>query len=148
MTNASLTAVLRLLRVQAALESRFSASLGTYHGLGLNELILLMNLERAPQGRMRRVDLAAALTVSQSSVTRMALPLEKIGLVERESDPRDARVGYLVLTKAGRERVAEARATLDGLSEGVFADRWATDEVKTLGSLLGRLTARLPGYLP
>ncbi len=147
MTNASLSAVLRLLRVQAAIETRFSAGLGSVHGLGLTELLLLMNLDRAPLRRMRRVDLAAALAMSQSSVTRMVLPLEKIGLVARETDQRDARVGYVVLTDTGRERVTEAVATLDQMSEALFVDRWTGDEVQTLADLLGRLSSPLPGAL-
>ncbi len=147
MTKASLSAVLRLLRVQAAIETRFSAGLGSVHGLGLTELLLLMNLDRAPLKRMRRVDLAAALAMSQSSVTRMVLPLEKIGLVTRDADPRDARIGYVVLTDTGAERVAEAVATLDQMSESLFVDRWTGDEVETLADLLGRLSGPLPGTL-
>src|SRR5690349_297562 len=93
MTEQTLSAVLRLMQVQAALENRFGGSLGSVHGLALNEVRLLLHLDQAPLGRMRRVDLAAALALSQSSVTRMTAPLEKIGLVSREADPRDARVG-------------------------------------------------------
>lgn len=147
MTDHTLSAVLRLLRVQAALDARFSATLGSIHGLALNEVLLLMNLDQAPLGRMRRVDLAAALAISQSSVTRMTAPLEKVGLVAREADPRDARVGYVALTDAGRQRVQEAIATLDQLSEGVFVDRWNPDEVAMLADLLGRLSSPLPGSL-
>ncbi|HYE01050.1 MAG TPA: MarR family transcriptional regulator [Alphaproteobacteria bacterium] len=147
MTKTTTLAVLRLLRVQAALEARFTAALGSVHGLALNELLLLMNLDRAPLGRMRRVDLAAALTMSQSSVTRMAMPLEKVGLVARAADPRDGRVGYVALTDAGRARVREAEATLDRLTEAAFADRWSAEEVEALSALLGRLAAPLPGHL-
>jgi DNA-binding MarR family transcriptional regulator len=147
MTNASFQAVLRLLRLHATLEARFSATLGSVHGLSLTDLLLLMNLERAPLRRLRRVDLANALAVSQSSVTRLAVPLEKIGLIGRESDVRDARVGYIVLTAAGITRVQEARATLDEMAKLVFADRWADDEVAQLSGLLGRLTTSLPGVL-
>ena len=147
MSEQTLSAVLRLLQVFAALENRFSANLGSVHGLALNDVLLLMNLDRAPLGRMRRVDLAAALAMSQSSVTRMTAPLEKIGLVSRDTDPRDARVVYVVLTETGRERVRESVATLDHLSEGVFVDRWSPKEVATLADLLGRLSSPLPGYL-
>ena len=87
----------------------------------------------------------ANLNVSQSTVTRAALPLEKLGFVKREADPRDARVGYVVLTKAGRQRVAEARATLEGMADKIFRDRWTDKEIATLASLLGRFTAALPG---
>jgi DNA-binding MarR family transcriptional regulator len=106
-----------------------------------------MNLDQAPLGRMRRVDLAAALAMSQSSVTRVTAPLEKVGLVARDLDPRDARVAYVVLTDAGRQRVHEAVATLDDLSEGAFVDRWSPEEIATLAELLGRLSSPLPGNL-
>ena len=80
-----------------------------------------MQLDQAPANRLRRVDLAGRLNVSQSTVTRLALPLEKLGFVKREADPRDARVGYVVLTKVGRQRVAEARATLERRPTGSSA---------------------------
>lgn len=40
--------------------------------------------------------------------TRLLIPLEKIGLVARERDARDARVGYAVLTKAGERVLKDA----------------------------------------
>ncbi len=76
----------------------------------------------------------------------MPLPLEKLGFVKREADPRDARVGYVVLTKAGRQRVAEARGhARRRRPPGIFRDRWTDKEIATLASLLGRFTAALPG---
>lgn len=145
MTKTSFAAILRLLRAQSFVEARINPSLGAVHGLALRELMFLMQLDGAPANRLRRVDLADRLDVSQSTVTRLALPLEKLGFVKREADPRDARVGYLVLTKAGRQRVADARTTLDRASEAIFRDRWTDKEIATLASLLGRLTAVLPG---
>ncbi len=147
MTNTATNSVLALLRAHASLDRRLGAPLGDVHGLSLNELLLMMHLEQAPGGRLRRVDLAERLHLSQSSVTRMVAPMEKIGLVTRDHDPRDARVAYVVLTAAGRRRTREATKTLASLSEELFEDRWSAQEVQTLGSLLGRLTAALPGRL-
>ena len=65
--------------------------------------------------------------------------------MRREADPRDARVGYVVRTKAGRQRVAEARVTLERSAADIFRDRWTDKEIATLASLLGRFTAALPG---
>ena len=145
MSDTSLAAVVRLLRAQAFVEARIDPGLGAVHGLALRELMFLMQLDQAPGNRLRRVDLAGRLNVSQSTVTRLALPLEKLGFVKREADQRDARVGYVVLTKAGRQRVAEARATLERQADNIFRDRWSDKEIGTLASLLGRLTAALPG---
>ena len=147
MSDTSLAAILRLLRAQSFVEARIDPGLGAIHGLALRELMFLMQLDQAPLNRLRRVDLANRLNVSQSTVTRMALPLEKLGFVKREADPRDARVGYVVLAKAGRQRVADARATLERSAAGIFRDRWSDKEIETLASLLGRFTAALPGDL-
>ena len=145
MSESSLPAILRLLRAQSFVEARVNPGLGAIHGLALRELMFLMQLDQAPANRLRRVDLADYLNVSQSTVTRLALPLEKLGFVRREADPRDARVGYVVLTKAGRQRVADTRVTFDRMTEAIFRDRWSDKEIATLASLLGRFTASLPG---
>ncbi len=145
MSDSSLAAILRLLRAQSFVEARIDPGLGSVHGLSLRELMFLLQLDQAPANRLRRVDLAGRLNVSQSTVTRLALPLEKLGFVRREADPRDARVGYVVLTKAGRQRVAEARVTLERMAAAIFSDRWSDKEVATLASLLSRFTAALPG---
>jgi DNA-binding MarR family transcriptional regulator len=140
MSNAALTAILRLVQIEAAIQAQFAGALASLHGLALNELLLLLNLEDAPLGRMRRVDLAAALAISQSSVTRMAMPLEKIGMVARDSDPRDGRVAYVVLTDAGRECTGNAKITLAELSANVFAGKFSAAEVRALAALLGKLS--------
>jgi DNA-binding MarR family transcriptional regulator len=87
------------------------------------------------------------LNVSPSTVTRMTAPLEKIGIVGRQSNPRDARLAYVVLTAAGRKAVTNARATLEQIAAGVFRDRWTAAEIGTLTALLGRLTSGQPGDL-
>ncbi|MCW0233777.1 MAG: MarR family transcriptional regulator [Ferrovibrio sp.] len=149
MTSADhpLSALLRLFRSTAYLESRLSPGLGSVHGLALNELLFLLQLSRAPLQRLRRVDLAQRLHTSQSTITRMALPLEKIGLIKREADPRDARVAYVTLTKTGRTRTAEAEATFSRMAAEIFRDRWSDKDIAQLSSLLGRFTAALPGDL-
>lgn len=147
MNTQATNAVLRLVRAQSYLQGRFAAELGGVHGLSLNELMLLMHLDQSPGGRLRRVDLAERLDLSQSSVTRMVAPMEKIGLVGRDDDPRDARVVYVVLTRAGRRLARDGAATLANMASSLFADRWTEQELTTLGKLLGRLTAALPGQL-
>jgi len=145
MSSSSFSALLRLFRAQAFLQARLEPELGSVHGLGLNESMLLLQLSRAPLKRLRRVDLAGRLNVSQSTVTRMADPLEKAGLVRREADPRDARVAYVALTEAGEIRVAEAETTLRRMAVDTFQDRWSEGEIQALADLLGRLTAALAG---
>jgi DNA-binding MarR family transcriptional regulator len=147
MSNPSLSSVLALLRAHARIEEEFGNALGFIHGLGLKELLLLMHLASAPTLRLSRIDLAKRLHVSASTVTRMTQPLEKLRIVGRQSDPRDARLAYVVLTAAGQRLVKDARATLERSSESLFRDRWSKQEIATLADLLGRLTTGLPGEL-
>lgn len=147
MVDPSFSAVVRLLGAYARFEERCAGGLGSIHGLALKELLLLMHLDQAPNRRLSRVELAKRLYVSPSTVTRMTGPLEKLGRVARQPDPRDARLAYVVLTDDGGELVAHARATLERMATETFRDRWSAAEIATLADLLGRLTAGHPSDL-
>ena len=139
MSNA-LDTTLRLVRAQTSLVKRFDGRLAALHGVSLADLLVLLQLGRAEGGRMRRVDLAQELGLTASGVTRGLIPLERIGLVVREPDPRDARVAYAVLTATGRERLAEMLATAEEVAADVFAaPRWADGGFDLLAGLLGEL---------
>lgn len=100
-------------RTNAELTRRFDRRLGAFHGLSFIDFTVLNELARDPSGRLRRVDLAEKLGLTQSAVTRILLPLEKIGLVSRNPDPNDARVGYAALTKTGRTMLENATTTAE-----------------------------------
>jgi DNA-binding MarR family transcriptional regulator len=138
---------LRLLQCAEDIRARLSGEFSAVHGLSVNEFFLLMQLERASMHRLSRVELARRMYVSASTVTRMATPMEKLGLLARESDPRDARLAFVVLTKAGARKVREARTTFAKQSSNVFRDRWTDAEKQQLGSLLDRIVADAPGSL-
>ncbi|GAB1338223.1 hypothetical protein ACE1SV_48130 [Streptomyces sp. E-15] len=136
----ALDAALRLVRAQAALVRRFDARLGGLHGVSLADFTLLLRLGQAPGGRMRRVDLAEALGLTASGVTRGLAPLERIGLVTREPDARDARVAYAALTGTGRRRLTEMLTTAEETAAEVFTGTaWPAADVAGLAELLTRL---------
>ncbi|MFJ3641129.1 MarR family winged helix-turn-helix transcriptional regulator [Streptomyces sp. NPDC090108] len=142
MTDAAdaLDASLRLIRAQAALARRFDARLSGLHGVSLADFTLLLRLGQAPGGRMRRVDLAEAVGLTASGVTRALAPLERIGLVSREPDARDARVAHAALTDTGRRLLAEMRGTAEETAAGLFAaPQWNAQDIGTLSGLLSRL---------
>jgi DNA-binding MarR family transcriptional regulator len=139
--NDALDVSLKLVRAQTALVKRFDGRLSALHGVSLADLMVLLELGRAEGGRMRRVDLAAALGLTASGVTRGLVPLERIGLVVREPDPRDARVAYASLTPTGRERLGEMLATADEIAADVFAaPRWADGGIDAMAGLLADLS--------
>ena len=147
MTDSSLQSVLRLLQSARLIEARLAGEFSSIHGLSVNEVFLLMQLEQAPLERLTRVELAKRLNTSPSTVTRMAAPMEKLGLVSKQSDSRDARLAFVVLTKAGSKRVSEARTTFSKQAAYVFRDRWSSKEIEQLSSLLERLVMGSPGEL-
>jgi DNA-binding MarR family transcriptional regulator len=122
-TGPSLDFCLRLARAHASLVRRFDRRLGTFHGLSFGDFILLLNLSRAPGGKLRRIDLAEKLGLSASAVTRSLIPLERIGLVTRQRDLRDARVGYAVLTKTGQRVLQESMRSAEEISQDAIAEK-------------------------
>jgi len=141
MTDVNTTNALRLLQVADDFRAGLSGEFSAVHGISVNEFFLLLHLERAPANRLSRVEMAKRMHVSASTITRMAAPMEKIGLVGREVDERDARLVFVVATQAGREKLADALATFAKRSGYLFDDRWADDEVERFSLLLNRLTA-------
>jgi DNA-binding MarR family transcriptional regulator len=137
--SAALDAWVRLLRGTAALRRSLSAELQGAHGLSINDYEALLVLSRAEDGRMRRVDLADALVLTASGVTRMLDGLQEAGLVEKSACASDARVSYAVLTDKGREALRCASAMHTESIRRFFDERYASDELETLAELLRRL---------
>jgi len=72
-------------------------------GLGLSEYRALAELAGAADGELRMQELADALSLNQSSVSR----LDVAGLTRREMCPNDRRGVYTAITK-GRDRWRDA----------------------------------------
>ncbi|MCC7598111.1 winged helix-turn-helix transcriptional regulator [Janthinobacterium sp. FW305-129] len=135
---------LRLARAQAVLVRRFDSILGNLHGLSFSDYQLLYHLQRAPGGRLRRIDLAERLALTASGITRSLLPLEKIGLVARQADARDARVGYAVITEAGQALLIHADATAQALGQELLGSASA-EQLAPLSQLLASIAGSQPG---
>jgi DNA-binding MarR family transcriptional regulator len=120
MPASSLKEFLGIRRAVALWEARVDAQLGAAHGLGLSDFAALHHLLEAPGGRLRRVDLARALALTPSGVTRLLAPLERRGIVTRESDGHDARATFAVLTKSGRALTLDATTTVAALADTIL----------------------------
>ncbi len=129
---------LRLARATAVLVRRLDNALGSHHGISFSDYQLLNHLARAPAGRLRRVDLAERVGLTASGVTRTLLPLEKIGLVTRQPDPRDARVGFAVITPAGEEMVVNATDVVDRISSEIVR-AIEPAQVESMAAILGAI---------
>src|SRR4051812_18288877 len=109
------------------------------HGLSLSDLAILRELRLAPDGKLRRSQLAQRLGITPSGVARQVAPLERMGLVSRESHERDARLALAVLTETGTRIVDEALATAEAAAGRALAARWEVAERERLAELLARV---------
>ncbi|MEP4484539.1 MAG: MarR family transcriptional regulator [Halioglobus sp.] len=93
----------------------------TPHGISVTEFIVLNALYSSKNRSVRRVDLAESVGLSASGVTRMLRPMQKIGLVERDTNPRDARVSLVSLTQAGQRIFEEASVSVNMKAESLLS---------------------------
>jgi DNA-binding MarR family transcriptional regulator len=81
------------------------------HGLTMSDFETLDRLTSQECDKRRMQELAAAMYLSQSALSRTVARLEKSGLVERSHCEDDRRGVFVELTEAGLQRHAEARKT-------------------------------------
>ncbi len=132
-----------LLRTYRALLDRLGHELRHEHGLPLNWYDVLVQLNSAPGRRLRMNELAAAVLLTPSGLTRLVDRLEGEGLVRRESCPSDRRAAEVVLTDEGRSRLRSASTThLRGIQRH-FARHLSDEEAETLLAALRRILGAL-----
>jgi len=140
LTRTELAAWRGLLRSHAALVRDLDAGLHTRHDLSLHEYEVLLTLASAPEGRMRMSDLAAAVVLSQSGLTRLVDRLVRDGSVARVRCEDDRRGLNAELTDAGRHRYAEARVTHLADVRSRFLGHFSAAELIALGEVWERIS--------
>lgn len=100
---------------------------------------VLLELSVAPERRLRMHELARAVVLSRSGLTRLVDRLEQAGLLRREPDPADRRGSFAILTDEGaamRERMWPIYAR--GIAEH-FGKHLNDEEVDVLTGALKRV---------
>jgi DNA-binding MarR family transcriptional regulator len=144
LTPLELGAWREFLHAHAVLTRELDEELRRAHGLPLSSYDVLVNLESAADRQMRMSELADAVLLSRSGLTRLVERLEREGLLERADCPSDARGSLAVLTDQGMARLAQARKThLRGVRDR-FLDRFSDDELERIGNFWRRVLADDP----
>lgn len=121
------------------LEQTFSASLaarGCVHGPFFD---VLVQLGRAPDGRLRMSELARALALTSGGATRLVDRMEGAALVTRAVCHDDRRVHWVTLTATGRRQLDDALLVHLRDLEDAFGTRLTSDELDALVSALDKL---------
>jgi DNA-binding MarR family transcriptional regulator len=137
------------IRAHASIVKELDAELQAAHRLPLSSFDVLVQLSLAPESRMRMHELAEAVHISRSGLTRLVDRLERQGLIERHRGERDPRQVFACITEPGLERLAETTPThLAGVRRR-FLERLTRTQVSQLtvvwNQLLGSVPEREPG---
>jgi len=110
--------VMDLSSLQSKILKRIDSQL-SLHGISFTEFMVMYTLSSANNHTMRRIELAESIGLSASGVTRLLLPMAKTGLVEKEVNPRDARVSLVKLSDAGHRLLTEALTGFGHATQGL-----------------------------
>ena len=132
------------IRAHASIVKELDAELQRVHGLPLSSYDVLVQLSLAPRGRMQMFELAEAVHLSRSGLTRMVDRLEREGLLARRRGERDPRQVFACITQRGLERLAETTPThLAGVRKR-FLDRLSRAQLRQLATIWRELLESHP----
>jgi DNA-binding MarR family transcriptional regulator len=129
---------LALVRTYARLWDQVEAQLRHDHGLTIARYDVLAHLESAG-GRLGLTELAAAIVLSPSGLSKLLDRMEAARLVRREPDPDDARSIFAQITPTGRSLVRDARGSHHALLQHRFGDALTDRDVADLTRIMGRI---------
>jgi DNA-binding MarR family transcriptional regulator len=113
-----LAAFAALLQVQAAVVRKLEERLEEHRLVPIAQYDVLLELNAAPERRLRMQQLSDRVVLSRSRVSRVVDEMERAGLVRREPDPDDKRAAFAVITDAGRAALRKAAPVyLQGIEE-------------------------------
>jgi DNA-binding MarR family transcriptional regulator len=129
------------LRFHATVTDRLGRELGEAVGMPLTWYDVLLQLANADGGHLRMQDLARAVVLSRSGLSRLVDRLEQVGYVERTVCDSDRRGILAEITTAGRAALREAAPIhLRGIAEH-FASHLSADDLAALRHALATLLA-------
>jgi DNA-binding MarR family transcriptional regulator len=112
-------------------------------GLTMGDYEVLVRLSEAEGQRLRMCDLATALQLSPSGLTRRLDGLVRSGLVERVASPSDRRVMFAALTPSGSAKLVEAAPDHVASVRNRFLKGLTKNQVRALGDIFETVRANL-----
>jgi DNA-binding MarR family transcriptional regulator len=145
MSDTKLNAWRSLLRAHAEVIDVLARDLAEAHDLPISWYDVLIQLNEAPDHRLRMHELAGSVMLSRSATTRFVDRMEQAGLVTREACATDRRGMFVVLTDEGGERLRAAAPThLEGI-ERLFSANVSDEEADVLAEVLARVADTVAG---
>lgn len=134
------------LRAHARLLRVLETELVAEHPINLGAYDVLVQLAEAPERRLRMAELADAVLLSRSGVTRLVDRLEQAGMVTRQRFDGDGRGKVAIITTKGIDTLrAAARTHLTGVVAH-FINHMTPAELTEIGELCARLTTQVSAH--
>lgn len=127
------------LRAHAAIVQALDTDLQATQRLPLSSFDVLAQLARAPAGRLRMTELARAVLLSRSGLTRLVERLERQGLVARCRGETDSRTVFAMLTELGEARLRAATPAHFAAVRARFLNHISEGHLRQLASIWGSL---------
>ena len=124
-----------MLRVHTTIFRELDRRLLAEHGFGVDAYGVLITLVTAPAGTLPIGELGVQRNLSPSGVSRSVDRLAKTGLVQRATNPVDARSQLVRLTDDGLVRLRAAQVTHHAIVREMLLDHLAEGDVKRLCAL-------------
>jgi DNA-binding MarR family transcriptional regulator len=135
-------------RIWFALMETYDALLGALdarmlaeHNMPLSAFEALMHITHAEAGAISISDLAELVRLSPSQVSRIAIDLERKGLVQRHRSATDSRSTEVAVTEAGRTQLQAAAPTYLQTIRAHLFEGLAERDVRQLARILKRVEA-------
>jgi DNA-binding MarR family transcriptional regulator len=139
-SEATVKAWTRLVRARETVLGAIERDLKAADCLPLAWYDVLLELVRAPEGRLRPFEIEKETLLAQYNLSRLLDRLEREGLVAREPCGDDGRGQWAVITDKGRAAQARTWKVYAKSIQRHVGDRLDDKAAGTLAELLGRLT--------
>jgi DNA-binding MarR family transcriptional regulator len=113
--------------------------------LSFDDYDVLLTVNEAADETMRMSELAEAVLLSNSGMTRRVARLVERGLLHREQSRDDGRVFRVSLTRAGRRALERTWEIYRGQIEENFVRHLSAAEARTIGGIFQRVLDRIGG---
>ena len=128
----------RLLTAQGRVTAAVDRDLEKAGALPLSWYDVLYALREAPDHCLRMHELADAVVLSRSGLTRLVDRLDNAGFVTRSPCPQDRRGQHAVLTPAGKVALTKTWPVYSKSIREHFARHFSDVEARRISALLGR----------
>ncbi len=139
-SEATVKAWTRLVRARETVLGAIERDLKAADCLPLAWYDVLLELVRAPEGRLRPFEIEKETLLAQYNLSRLLDRLEKEGLVTRERHEDDARGQWAVITEKGRATQARTWKVYAKSIQKHVGEKLDDKAAAALAELLGRLT--------